>query len=308
MGRLRKLIALSLVIAMISIGIVAISPQEIASQISKVIGGAVAQVCAECKGLLLKTGQTTQYNSELDDGFYEMGLAKLYTVLTTGQYSGTTNIDLIHYTAVTISFVSTTPGTINDAAAQLAQFKTGDVIVITGSANNNGVYNISTGNVAGTIRTTQGTIFEAAKPPISIAKREAHSNNCVKDENTCLTWSRYVAGNMGTNSDGGMPWTGQLYDIFAYCAAANVAALGGYGDWRIPNIVELSSIMHLPTLYPDAAAFPGYPIGNTKSSSTDQLSAGNTFNWNLYTGQTTLYLASALKTGTGYVLLVRGGN
>lgn len=41
---------------------------------------------------LLKTGQTTQYNSELDDGYYEKGTAKSYTVLTTGDYSGTTNV------------------------------------------------------------------------------------------------------------------------------------------------------------------------------------------------------------------------
>lgn len=39
---------------------------------------------------LLKTGQTTQYNSELDDGYYEKGVAKSYTVNTTGAQSGTT--------------------------------------------------------------------------------------------------------------------------------------------------------------------------------------------------------------------------
>ncbi len=43
---------------------------------------------------LLKTGQTTSYGSGsgVDDGGYEIGIAKRYTVLTTGQYSGTTNI------------------------------------------------------------------------------------------------------------------------------------------------------------------------------------------------------------------------
>lgn len=46
------------------------------------------------RGRLLKTGQITQYGSTLDDGYYEKGLAKSYTILTTGQYSGTTNIAL----------------------------------------------------------------------------------------------------------------------------------------------------------------------------------------------------------------------
>jgi hypothetical protein len=41
---------------------------------------------------LLKTGQTTQYAGYNDDGFYEMGVAKEYDVLTLGVYSGHTHI------------------------------------------------------------------------------------------------------------------------------------------------------------------------------------------------------------------------
>ncbi len=46
------------------------------------------------RALLLKTGQTTSYGSGtgVDDGAYEIGVAKSYTVVTAGQYSGTTNI------------------------------------------------------------------------------------------------------------------------------------------------------------------------------------------------------------------------
>jgi hypothetical protein len=43
---------------------------------------------------LLKTGQTTQYGGYADDGFYEMGVAKEYDVLTLGVYSGHTHIIL----------------------------------------------------------------------------------------------------------------------------------------------------------------------------------------------------------------------
>lgn len=43
---------------------------------------------------LLVTGQTTQYGGYDDDGFYERGIAKDYTVLTLGQYAGTTAIVL----------------------------------------------------------------------------------------------------------------------------------------------------------------------------------------------------------------------
>ena len=44
---------------------------------------------------LLATGQTTQYASMLDDGYYYKGIVKAYSaVLTAGQYSGTTNITI----------------------------------------------------------------------------------------------------------------------------------------------------------------------------------------------------------------------
>lgn len=41
----------------------------------------------------LKTGQTTSYETG-DDGDLEKGIAKEYTILTTGRYSGTTNITI----------------------------------------------------------------------------------------------------------------------------------------------------------------------------------------------------------------------
>lgn len=46
--------------------------------------------------LSLKTGQTTSYGSGagLDDGALQVGNAKSYTVLTAGQYAGTTNITI----------------------------------------------------------------------------------------------------------------------------------------------------------------------------------------------------------------------
>ena len=58
--------------------------------------------------LLLATGQTTQYSSEPDDGYYQSGIPKRYEVLTTGQYSGNANIDLVHLTDTSIAFVSAT--------------------------------------------------------------------------------------------------------------------------------------------------------------------------------------------------------
>ena len=258
-------------------------------------------------GLLLKTGQTTQYSSELDDGYYEKGLAKRYTTLTTGGYSGTVNIDLIHVTAATIAFAATTPGTITDSGNALAMFKDGETLIITGSASNDGTYTVSTGNVAGTIRTTEATLLEAAGATVSIAKREAHSNNCVLDNNTGLMWSRYTSSTskMGTDGNGKMPWTGQLYDIFQYVAAAKVASLGGYSDWRVANIAELESLLTDIDRVPNTTAFSSWPTSEVVSSTT----ATATYVWSISVlpGVQVGTCYPIFKTTSQYCALVRGG-
>lgn len=211
----------------------------------------------------LKTGQVTQYGSEPDDGYYQRGADPAYTILAAGQYSGNANIDLAHYSGQTgIAFAATTPGTITDTANGLANFLTGDTIVISGSGLNNGVYTVSTGGVAGTIRTTEATVLEGAGASITIAKREVHANACVRDERTGLMWSRTGSSKVGAASDGLMPWSGADYDIFAYCAAANAALVGGHDDWRIPNIFELYSLVNMeqPSGAPDTTAFPAWPV------------------------------------------------
>jgi hypothetical protein len=260
---------------------------------------------------VLKTGQTTQYSSELDDGYYQTGITKDYTVLTAGQYSGTTNVDLIHYAAA-LSFDAASKE-IRDAANGLALFKTGDIIVVTGSASNDGTYTVATGNVAAKIVTTEALADEAAGGAVSIAKREAKSNNCVVDNNTGLMWMRdpsnYPA-KMGVASDGKMPWTGVAYDIFAYCAAVNTAAVGGYTDWRGPSRFDYMPLGDMPTSAPatSATAFPNTAAGEIWTSTT--LAAATTYAWATDRAfwQQRSPLAIGTKTETAmFVMLVRGG-
>lgn len=155
------------------------------------------------RAFLLKTGQTTSYVTA-DDGDLELGIAKAYTILTAGQYSGTTNI------------------TIN-------------------------------------------------------SKTDAHSNNCVIDNNTGLMWSRYVSGaNLGPGSDGKLPFTtnGNGEGIFAYAATANSASLGGHTGWRIPNITELYTIFIYEAGLPGATNFPSCPQWSGLWTSTYNANAG----------------------------------
>jgi hypothetical protein len=252
----------------------------------------------------LKTGQTTQYSSELDDGYYQKGIPKTYTVLTTGQYSGTTNVDLAHLQRSDISF---------DAASkeirctgQMGVFKAagGETIVVTGSTSNNTTFT-TVSATADKVVVSETVVDEAAGATVTIAKRESFSNNCVIDNMTGLMWLRYCSTKMGTGGDGKMPWTGQLYDVFAWCAAVNAVSVGGYNDWRVSNIFELISILdgEAPNSVPDSTAFPSWPsavqhwTSSTRTTNTTQALA-------VYS--TSITVSGTATTGAYFVALVRG--
>jgi len=253
--------------------------------------------------LLLKTGQTTQYDSELDDGYYEKGVAKSYTVNTAGSQSGTTNVNLAHYAggAGAIAFNNTTHK-ITDSGNGLALFKTNDVI-LTDSASNPGPFTVTTGNNAAEIVCTGATfVNETPAGAVTISKREAISNNTVLDNNTGLVWLRYCCAKFGVSSNGNLDWKGNLYDAFAYCAAANAASLGGYTDWRVPNVNEFMSILDFEatTNLPDSTAFPSFP--SEVWTSTTRVN-GTTSAYQFYQPITVAAKAGDPKR----VILVRGG-
>jgi hypothetical protein len=262
-------------------------------------------------GLLLATGQLTQYSSELDDGYYKKGLAKSYTILTLGQYSGTVNIDLTYLVSTTAAFTGTTHTITDTGKCGVFKAAGGETIVISGANNpaNNGTFT-SASATADTLVLTAGLTDEAAGASVTFKKRGALSNNCVQDNHTGLMWARYCSVLQGVLGTGLMPWTGTSYDIFAFCAAANAALLGGYSDWRIPNIFELYSLStcEQPNGAPNTTAFPGWPNSISVfiwSSTTDP-----------YVGYTTAALAlisgdagiarQSIKTNNWYCALVRG--
>ena len=214
----------------------------------------------------LVTGQVTSYATG-DDGDLELGVARSYTIYTTGQYSGTSNIVIngkTHalsnncvqdnrtglmwarrvpdadigpatdgtlfweewtITKIDISFVNGT-GKIHSAAGN---FSTGALcagrkFTISGTDSNDGTYTVSAGGItANDITTDEGVADEAAGDTVIVTT--------VDD----LIWDAL--------------------------AQANANSLGGYTDWRIPNYLELPTIVDLSAAGPciDVATFPSTP-------------------------------------------------
>jgi len=71
------------------------------------------------------------------------------------------------YTAATLSFTNST-SKIADTAYGLKRFLTGDILTISGSASNDGIYTVTTGNVANEIVTTESLTDEAVGESVTI--------------------------------------------------------------------------------------------------------------------------------------------
>jgi len=187
------------------------------------------------RGRLKRTGQLTCYHVN-DDGDKRRGLLEQLQVLTVGQYSLTSNIEVAHYANNGISFVA--PNTVNDAGAGLVTILTGDIVVIKGATNpaNNGTFNVAGGGVAGSFTTVENTIVnEGAGAYVKLYKRTAHSNNCVRDLRTGLMWSRTTsnAEKVGEASTGLLIWA-DVTKVYPIYAAANTISM------ILPNIFRIT--------------------------------------------------------------------
>ena len=91
---------------------------------------------------------------------------------------------------------------------------------------------------------------------------------------------------------------------FNYMAAARTASLGGYTDWRIPNIEELATLTSIEgaNSVPDTTAFPGWPAVFIQTSGTP----ANLATWGFYVAFAYGDRYRQLKTATAVVALIRG--
>jgi hypothetical protein len=135
----------------------------------------------------------------------------------------------------------------------------------------------------------------------------------VRDEVTGLIWENktddgtiHDKDNMYSWYDGSTGTPGNGTDTKDFIDALNAAQFGGYDDWRLPTLQELSSIINFGTYGPAivSAYFPLYSSGDRSwSSTTDSYNTDYAFYVYFYNGAT----YSESKTAFHNVRAVRSG-
>jgi len=164
---------------------------------------------------LLETGQISCYAIG-DDGDYELGVDKAYTV---NALAGTSDIEVAHLADSTLSF--TAPNTIASAGNLLVGWAVNDRMLIKGSASNDGEVLVTGVGGAPANLTISAAVNEIAGRVISLYKVAALSNNIVHDDRTGLDWARYTSNGLGVGaaSTGLLNW----YDVATRFTLYNVA-------------------------------------------------------------------------------------
>lgn len=257
----------------------------------------------------LKTGQAVSY-ATADDGDLELGIAKSYTVYTTGQYAGNSNIvingktcalsnNCVRDNRTGLMWARYVPQSDIGPAAngQLfwAQWTLGpktDISFTAGTKTINSVAGdfdtaaLCAGRkftVAGT-DSNDGTYTVSTISANNIVTVEALADEIAEDSVTIATVDDLI------------------WDALDQ---ANANALGGYSDWRIPNYFELPSIVNLGNCSPsiDTTVFPSTPASYHWTSSTNPCSTTNAFYVNFTSGVVSNGTEQTVKY---YVRFVRG--
>ena len=104
-------------------------------------------------------------------------------------------LDAATYTAATIGFTASTK-TIDDTAFGLKAFQTGDIIEISGSTSNDGLYNVATGDTPGTLITTETLVNESASATVTITNITVQKDDALL-ESIVEAISRWIDNHTG---------------------------------------------------------------------------------------------------------------
>lgn len=128
-------------------------------------------------------------------------------------------------------------------------------------------------SLASTLAAAQVCQTDTIKPSTTPDQFIVNGDGTVTDASTGLMWTQcslgQVAGAEGCdNKTSSLSWTASLQATRGF---NQNGGLGGYADWRLPNIKELGSIVefqcHSPAI--DLTVFPDTPAGAYWSSTPD---------------------------------------
>jgi hypothetical protein len=132
-----------------------------------------------------------------------------------------------------------------------------------------------------------------------------NGDGTVTQTNTGLMWAKCAVGLSDTNCATGSPtlmiWKDALNN-------ASASTLGGYNDWRLPNVKELQALVDYSSVNPNpaiSAVFPNTPLGSWWSSTPDTNTVYSYVSWYINFGNGLAYERG--RTWNDYVRLVRGG-
>jgi len=256
----------------------------------------------------LKTGQTTSYQTG-DDGDLEKGVDRDYTVLTAGQYAGTTNITINGKTHALSN------NCVNDNRTGLMWARyvpTADIGPATDGKLFWKQYTITGESV--TFDQAGKTITAAAGTPFDTgalcAGRKFTVSGTVSNDGTYTVAS--IADDVITTvealaDEGPIATDFATVDDLIWDALdqANANSLGGYDDWRIPNHFELAAVIDLGNYNPsiDTTVFPSTPAQYHWASSTPPETSPSAFVVHFCYG----YISYVNKAANdNYIRLVRG--
>ena len=230
------------------------------------------------EALLKKTGQTSIYYADPpDDGALQLGIAHSYTILTTGQYAGSTNATFNGKTHVTSNACVRDPGTGKEYLREVIQSDIGpaadgklfwDQWTLSAETCTCNATNKTITADAGTPFST-GALCVGRKFTILGSAAGNNATFTVTNITTSvITVNETVVDEASIALD--FATSGDL--VWDFVDQANTGSgLAGYTDWRIPNRNELASIVDLGQCNPsiNTTAFPSVPSDYHWSSSTD---------------------------------------
>ena len=257
---------------------------------------------------LLQTGQTTEYVAG-DDGTTQYGIAKDYTVLTTGDYSGTTTItinansDALSNNCVQDNntglmwarYVMDACGTADDGKLFWEEYTVTDTDIsfvnATSKIHRAGGDWVVAALCVGRIFTIAGTDSNDGTYTVTAVD--------VNDITVAEALTDEIAGDtVIVTSVGDLIW--DMLD------QANANSLGGHADWRVPNVYELVIIVNYGNCWPsiDTTTFPSTPTENHWTASTAP--CGSAYAFYVLFANGAVYYMGHKEQNKYYVRLVRG--